>query len=142
MGASWRPEWDLGQPEIDNDHHRQYNLVQRFINLPTDDIWRDDASRLLRELKELTVTHFAREERLLQAIRYPTVQEHKDQHRRLLVMLDEMVSQVDQENALFPFSYIKDRADRLLQFWFLEHFAKSDLPMKPYIARVLAKRSA
>lgn len=139
MAATWRPEWNLGQPGIDDDHRAQFDLVRKFINLPTDDLWRDDGAKILKELRELSVSHFAREEKVQRAIRFPGAADHHDQHVRLLTMLDEMINQVDQENALFPFSYIKDRADRLLQFWFLEHFAKSDMLMKPHIAKVLAK---
>lgn len=139
MSAAWRHEWNLGQPGIDEDHRATYALVQKFINLPTDDLWRDDGAMLLKQLRSLSIEHFAREEKVQKAIRFPGAVDHHDQHVRLLAMLDEMISQVDQENALFPFSYVKDRADRLLQFWFLEHFAKSDAQMKPYIAKVLAR---
>lgn len=139
MADTWRQDWNMGQPDNDEDHRRQYEAVRRFINLPTDDIWRDDASKILRGLREVSRSHFAREEKLAQAVRYPQLEEHKDQHRRLLVMLDEIISQVEQDNSLFPFAYVKDRADRLLQFWFLDHFAKSDMPLKPYIDKVLAR---
>lgn len=139
MAGTWRAEWNLNQPELDSDHRRQFDLVRRFINLPTDEIWRADAAKLLRELRALSVDHFAREEKVAQAVRFPGLEGHRDQHRRLVTMLDEMIAQVDNENALFPFSYVKDRADPLLQFWFLDHFAKSDMAVKPYIDRVLAK---
>lgn len=139
MVAGWKPEWNIGQPGVDEDHQRQYTLMRKFINLPTDDIWRDDAAKILKDLRTLSVSHFAREEKLQKAIRYPNLAEHHDQHVRLLAMLDEMIGQIDQDNALFSFSYVKDRSDRLLQFWFLEHFAKSDMQLKVYVAKVLAR---
>lgn len=139
MGAGWRPEWNIGQPGIDEDHRHQYELMRKFVNLPTDDIWRDDGAKLLKTLRALSANHFVREEKLQKAIRYPNLAEHHDQHVRLLAMLDEMISQIDQDNALFSFAYVKDRSDRLLQFWFLEHFAKSDMQLKAYVAKALAK---
>jgi hemerythrin len=139
MGAAWRAEWNLGQPGIDEDHRNQYALVQKFINLPTDDIWRDDAGQMLKQLRDLTGAHCEREEKVMRAIRYPNLAEHQDQHKRLATMLEEMINQVEQENPLFPFAYVKERADRLLQFWFLEHFAKSDMLIKPYIARAMSR---
>lgn len=141
MKFAWRDEMNIDGNILDKDHRAQHDLIRRFVNLPTDDLWRDDALALLAELRSVSERHFLREEFVMGRIRYPELAEHKAQHKRLMEALDDIIGRIDSAGAGSPFTfgYVKTKSDELLVFWFLDHFAKSDLRIKPYLAKVAAK---
>ncbi|MDQ2104465.1 bacteriohemerythrin [Azospirillum isscasi] len=135
-----RGEWRRGRMVLDNgdldaDHRVQHELIRRFVGLPGDDSGRRQALALLNELRRVSVRHFLREERVQASMHYPHLEEHKAQHRRLAALLDDIIGQVDAGESAFEYGYVKSKADELLQFWFFDHFAKADLPMKSYLAK-------
>lgn len=138
----WREEMVLDHGSLDTDHRRQHALITRFIRLPGEESDRARALDLLRELRELSVRHFEREERVQIYLRYPLLTEHRAQHQRLRALLDDIIGQVDALESPFTFAYTKEKANELLQFWFLDHFAKADLPLKAHIAKFAARQAS
>lgn len=141
MKFAWRDEMNIDGKILDKDHRAQHDLIRRFVNLPTDDLWRDDALKLLADLRSVSERHFLREELVMDRIRFPHLADHKAQHKRLMEMLDDIIGQVDSAGAGSPFTfgYVKNKSDELLVFWFLDHFIKSDMRIKPYLAKAMAK---
>lgn len=141
MKFAWRNEMNIDGSGLDKDHRAQHDLIRRFVNLPTDDLWRDDAMALLHELRSVSERHFIREEVVMSRIRYPQLAEHKAQHKRLMESLDDIIGQVDSAGigSPFTFGYVKNKSDDLLVFWFLDHFVKSDMRIKPYLPKLTAK---
>ena len=137
---SHRADWRSGRMALDNggldaDHRMQHELIRRFVQLPADESGRLQALHLLDELRRVSIRHFMREERVQASMRYPHLEEHRAQHRRLATLLDDIIGQVDAGESAFDYGYVKNKADELLQFWFFDHFAKADLPMKSYLAK-------
>lgn len=137
---SHRSDWRSGRMVLDNggldaDHRMQHELIRRFVQLPADESGRLQALHLLDELRRVSIRHFMREERVQASMRYPHLEEHRAQHRRLATLLDDIIGQVDAGESAFDYGYVKSKADELLQFWFFDHFAKADLPMKSYLAK-------
>lgn len=137
---SHRADWRSGRMALDNggldaDHRTQHELIRRFVQLPGDESERRQALAVLNELRRVSIRHFLREEQVQASIRYPLLEEHRAQHRRLAALLDDIIGQVDADESAFEYGYVKGKADELLQFWFLDHFAKADLPMKTHLAK-------
>ena len=137
---SHRADWRRGRMMLDNggldaDHRMQHELIRRFVQLPGDESGRRQALAVLSELRRVSIRHFLREEQVQVSIRYPHLEEHRAQHRRLASLLDDIIGQVDANESAFEYGYVKGKADELLQFWFLDHFAKADLPMKTHLAK-------
>ncbi|MFC5358743.1 bacteriohemerythrin [Azospirillum himalayense] len=135
-----RGDWRSARMVLDNggldaDHRMQHELIRRFVALPGEEAERKPALALLNELRRVSVRHFLREERVQASMRYPHLEEHRAQHRRLATLLDDIIGQVDAEESAFEYSYVKAKADELLQFWFFDHFVKADLPMKSHLAK-------
>lgn len=132
----WREGMALDHGPLDEDHQRQMALIRRFLSLGPAEENRRKAYAVLENLRDVTLRHFAIEERLQAAIQYPHIVEHKAQHRRLAAMLNELIEQVEAQESAFAFAYVKTKADENLQYWFLEHFAKADLRLKAHLAKV------
>ncbi|AWK86700.1 bacteriohemerythrin [Azospirillum thermophilum] len=131
----WRDAMALDNGGLDRDHQEEIALIRRFLVLPAGEEGRPLASAVLEELRDHSRRHFLREEKVQAAIGYPHLAEHRAQHRRLCVLLDEIMEQVQAGESAFSFGYVKQKADQLLPFWFLDHFAKADLRMKLHIAK-------
>ncbi|MFD1625795.1 bacteriohemerythrin [Azospirillum griseum] len=131
----WNSDMVIDHGVLDEDHHRTHELIRRFLALPAEDDQRLRAIALLERLRDLSIQHFMREEKVQIAIRYPLLNEHRAQHRRMIVLLGEIIEQVEARESVFPFGYIKTQTDQLLPHWFLEHFTRADLPLKLHIAK-------
>lgn len=136
MVLDWREEMNIDHGGLDADHHEQHDLIRRFVATGESEEQRDAAIDVLHELRRQTVRHFAREERVQASVRFPHIAEHQAQHVRLLELLDELIEQVEARESAFEFAYVKRKADEVLQFWFLDHFAKADLKLRNYLSRL------
>ncbi|WP_343055034.1 hemerythrin family protein [Azospirillum oleiclasticum] len=144
MKFAWRAEMNIDGNILDKDHRAQHDLIRRFVNLPTDDLWRDDAMKFLMELRAVSERHFLHEEMIMDRIRYPQLSEHRAQHKRLIESLDDIIGQMDSAGpgSPFTFGYVKNKSDELLAFWFLDHFVKADLRIKPFLEKAKAMAKA
>jgi hemerythrin-like metal-binding domain len=142
MTIDWRDEMVLDKGGLDADHRLQHELIRRFVALSGEESDRDPALKVLEELRTVSARHFQREERIQASIRYPHLEEHKAQHRRLAALLDDIIDQVDAPESAFSYGYVKSKADELLQFWFFDHFAKADLRLKPHLAKFAVPKFA
>lgn len=133
---AWREGLAIDHGGLDRDHRDQHELIRRFIETPATDDGLPLAIRLLRLLRRVSERHFIREERVQAAVDYPGRTEHRAQHRRLLEMLDDITGQMDQTSSLFDFAYRKSHANGLLEFWFFDHFARADVGLRRYMARL------
>lgn len=132
---AWRDGMILDKGGLDTDHRLQHELIRRFVAMPGEEEQRDQALAILRDLRAASARHFLREEQVQTAIRYPHLEEHRSQHRRLMEVLEEIVDLVEARESIFTFPYVKSKADELLQYWFFDHFAKADLRLKTHLAK-------
>lgn len=135
MVLVWRQEMTIDHGGLDADHQEQQDLIRRFVTTPGREENRDAALDALYALRRHSLRHFTREERVQASIRYPHIAEHRAQHARLLELLDELIEQVEARESAFDFSYLKRNADEVLQFWFIDHFAKADLKLRNHLAK-------
>ncbi len=135
MILDWREEMNIDHGGLDADHHEQHALIRRFVETAGTEEQRDDALDTLYTLRRKTIRHFAREEQVQASIRFPHMAEHRAQHARLIGLLDDLIAQVDARESAFDFAYVKSKADEVLQFWFLDHFAKADLKLRRYLTK-------
>jgi len=138
----WHEAMSIDRGALDADHHRLHDLIRRFLALPGEEDQRSRATALLERLRDLAFRHFEHEERIQAAIRYPHLGEHREQHRRMILLLGDIIAQVEARESAFAFGYAKEKADHLLPFWFMDHITKADLPLKLHIAKTPALMKA
>ncbi|MCA9570235.1 MAG: hemerythrin family protein [Myxococcales bacterium] len=87
-GFVWEPRFDLGVPEM-NDEHRvliaKMNRLEVLLGLNAP---RNTARAALHDLLTYTKEHFASEERYMERIAYPAVGTHKRVHVSLIERLE------------------------------------------------------
>lgn len=83
MHLEWRSMLEVGVAEMDDDHRRLIELLNRAQDASADDDQRASLS-VLHELQDFVAWHFAREELLMARLRYGGSGAHRNEHGQLL----------------------------------------------------------
>ncbi|SMH58063.1 bacteriohemerythrin [Azospirillum agricola] len=129
----WRRQLSVGQPTIDDDHkHLIAYLNELDAALNAERFQPVRVAKILVKLLEYTKEHFAREERMMQAVRYPHFREHAEQHR-------EAVRAVSELSHSFSVEPTHENAAKLYKFtadWLVRHIILQDTQLTPYVKGV------
>ncbi|MDR2724724.1 MAG: hemerythrin family protein [Candidatus Adiutrix sp.] len=90
MGLEWNAKLETGVERIDNQHRELYRLV----NLVLDSDQGTKIDDTFKFLDAYVVQHFADEEALQVASRYPGLPEHKEMHTDFIRALIDLKSQL------------------------------------------------
>lgn len=96
-GHPWSDWLDVGEPDLDNDHHLQMRLVTALIDaLEEGRPWL--AHRLAAHLHDSSTVHFEAEEHRMRRSADPERVEHQREHDSLLARMDELIEAVEEED--------------------------------------------
>jgi hemerythrin len=89
----WSPEWSLGVPTMDDSHKA---LLEHFAQVAaaTDAEFGDGLHALIAAIE----CDFREEEELMEAIDFPLLQSHREQHARVLSALHGVVPEAKKGN--------------------------------------------
>jgi hemerythrin-like metal-binding protein len=73
-----------GVQMLDRDHQAIAELLIELNNLAVHESCPNLQMRLVKELKQLTATHFALEDGIMSSINYPGLAEHRQRHRLMM----------------------------------------------------------
>jgi hemerythrin len=112
----------IGVKILDCDHREMADTINELLTAVEADQDRSLTGPLLRKLAHFTMTHFALEEGMMQATKYPGSVVHRLNHKRLIGELKSLVSRHTQEGkALNP------TALNFLSEWHGDHLQNDDL---------------
>lgn len=123
----WSDKYVLGLIEVDEQHQHLFTLVNELHDLVVNGDDQSAVGKVLDDLIDYTVEHFAREERLFQENQYPNYDNHKHEHddltRQVLVL---------QENFRDKKITLSFEVLDFLHDWLYEHTTSSDLDYATY----------
>lgn len=123
---SWTKDLTIGHELIDADHQRIFHIANRLqseiLDRPGPDF--SIVGEVLAKLIEHTGSHFAREEALMQGIRFPGYDEHKRQHEMLMNKVNDLQRQFMNGRA-----DLSDEIFEFLQHSVVPHILKSDMEL-------------
>jgi hemerythrin len=132
MAIRWRESMAVDEGIIDKDHQHLIDIINRFgAQVIREGADLGAAVDTLKALKFYTETHFDREESLQRLVSYPESQLQHDEHRRLLVTLEELTERTRTATGPDAADVVRDIGTMLIR-WLLDHVIKLDLRMKPY----------
>ncbi|MCG5239117.1 bacteriohemerythrin [Azospirillum doebereinerae] len=130
---AWRRQLSVGQPAIDDDHkHLIAYLNELDAALAAPQFQPVRVAKILVKLLEYTKEHFAREEHMMQVVRYPKFEEHAKRHRDAV----RAVSELSHDFSLEP---THENAAKLYKFtadWLVRHIIMEDTQLTPYVRGV------
>ena len=134
---NWEPELETGVERVDQQHRELFRLV----NMLFDHDQGTDVKETLKFVGDYVMQHFADEEALQVASRYPGLQEHKRLHNDFIRIfldlkdrLDQVANEEDQEIAVMSVNgmvveLLTDHVlvqDRLFADWYKAVETKAD----------------
>lgn len=133
----WDKQFETGLPDVDEQHHKLVNLINRFGDLLTksSDISYNEVETVFGELAEYAQYHFQDEELLMERERVDSrfVEKHKKLHRDFLQELTQMHAGVAPQQ--------QDSAKSLLKFliyWLAFHILGTDQSLARQITSIQA----
>lgn len=130
MAIEWRPEFSVGDPELDHEHRVLIDLVNRMAATILDGRVGSDITKRFGDLLRAIAAHFALEERQMREARYDQFQEHKIDHEHLLDQLRDIMDAAD--------AAPERTAEHLvatLEAWFTGHFSTHDARLHRRLGR-------
>jgi len=124
----WKQEYSVGHPQIDEQHKRLFELADELHAAMLAGKGKESLGKILGSLVAYTKAHFATEERLMQAHRYPGYAVHKAAH-------DTLTSRVIKFQKEFEAGHATITVD-LLQFlkdWLTHHIGETDRKIASFL---------
>ncbi|GEM_PF-1138190 len=125
----WRPSYNLGDPKIDNQHRQLVDLVNCLCAEICRSSSKNIVEKILVQLVHYAEEHFRDEEELMAHIGYPELQEHTEEHVRLVEEVFEFKKKYD--DGLVS----KEDLVNFLKIWLIDHIIGSDLKIKHWLER-------
>ena len=123
----WQKSYSVGSEQIDNEHKVFVEIIGRIHDAVLKEKSIDDIKRLTRELETYAVFHFVSEENIMIDSKFPELEEHKKEHKKLLETLDNKIKKIISREV---------NPDTLVYFlvnWFVEHTTNRDLKLAKHL---------
>ena len=117
----WSEAYSVGHPDIDSQHKRLFQLAEQLHAAMTAGKGKQCLSTTLGNLIAYTKRHFADEEILMQANRYPFYQQHKAEHQQLTEKVVQFQRSFEADQAAVSVELMQ-----FLSNWLTHHIGSSD----------------
>jgi len=117
----WSTEYETGNPEVDGQHRKLVDIVNRFEAAFAVGKGRRVMQEILAELIDYTREHFTAEEAIMREAGYDNLELHTAQHRQLLKKVQRFQVEYHQGKRL------SRDVDSFLNYWLLNHIQVDDM---------------
>ena len=128
---SWDQSFCTGINIIDEQHKLLFKLGREFellLQIPDGVSKKDDALKLLVDLRDYVTFHFYTEESLMEQIDYPDVEQHREYHEIFQKQITNIsLKNINNEN----YDEMRTLLNNLYS-WIFDHMLKEDLKFKEY----------
>lgn len=125
----WRDTYDTGVEAVDIEHRKLVELVEAMHISIRDNEPKDTVDRVINEIVEYTQDHFKNEESLMQNELYPELDEHKQEHQKLIEEVG-----IFKERLMNNFPDGRQDFYRFLREWLINHILGSDKKFGAYVS--------
>ena len=121
----WKSEYNISNFKIDKEHQKLFTIAREAMNiskLKDDKEVKNKLKEIITKLFEYVGTHFSNEQKYMEEIDYPELENHKILHKNMLTMLTNLISELnkleleDIEKLLFNF----------IEEYFIRHIVLED----------------
>lgn len=128
-GIHWSEMMSVGVPILDADHRILIGLINHLHRSIGDDEEFAAVGSVLGALKEYAANHFDREERMMQACRFPALASHRRTHAGFVGEVETLLCRYEADQTSV-------RARDCLTFlnrWLIDHICTSDMGYRTYL---------
>ncbi|HKK59858.1 MAG TPA: bacteriohemerythrin [Salinivirga sp.] len=127
----WEPRYSVHIDEFDEHHQQLLALLRKLHQSMLDGQGKQVVGSILDDLKSYTQYHFRAEEEKMELHGYPKIAEHKNQHKKLIDQLEDLIKDYKADKR-----QITTDTYRFLNNWLTNHIMSAD---KQYTAFFKAK---
>ncbi len=118
----WLPDYSVNIQAIDAQHKELVNILNRLFIAVSKREGDSAVAGILDSLMSYTQTHFALEESLMRQAKYPDLEPHIEEHRKLIAKLDSLTKKYLLEEKPIYFEMLS-----FLKSWLREHIQGVDM---------------
>jgi len=122
----WLNKYNLGNETIDSEHQYLVSLINEIIE-KRKEMKLEEIKDIFGELRRYAHIHFYNEEKFMEEINYPKIENHKEQHRVFVEELDKIEKELIMENKYVSFEIMI-----FLSKWFINHIQIMDKDFSIY----------
>jgi hemerythrin len=126
------PSLATGNAMIDEQHRELFERIDRLLAASRERRSREEVGQLLTFLGDYVVHHFAAEERLMEAARYPEREMHRAEH---VVFVQEFGRLYQEFKAEGPTSLFVIRVGNRVTAWLRDHIYHTDRDLVGWLHR-------
>jgi len=124
---AWKPEYTLGHAEIDHQHKKLFQLAEELHGAMVAGKGKEVLAPTLSNLIAYTQEHFASEERLMQAGKYPDYARHKADHDALSARVLGFQKEFEANRTALTIGLL-----HFLKDWLAHHIGETDRKVAQY----------
>jgi hemerythrin len=94
----WRSEYNINNFKIDTEHQKLFTIAREALNiskLQSDDEIKIKLKEIIVKLFKYVNLHFSNEEKYMEEISYPDIEDHTFLHKNMLNMLTNLISELN-----------------------------------------------
>ncbi|MBD3311778.1 MAG: bacteriohemerythrin [Candidatus Magasanikbacteria bacterium] len=122
MLLKWEPIYSVNVKEIDEQHKKMFDIINRIYSLTEKSIKEDESLKVIEELIDYGNYHLDTEEKYFKKFDYPDTDSHIAQHdnykKRVLEMKNKLEKSSDKEFYIELSNFLRD--------WWLGHIQNVD----------------
>lgn len=99
--CTWRDDYAVHVPVLDHHHQKLFDLVNDLFVLMRDGSEDKPIIHIIDELLDYTDYHFREEERVMQEVKFPRLEEHRKMHDNFVRVVTEFHSKSHNGMAIF-----------------------------------------
>ncbi|WP_207477240.1 bacteriohemerythrin [Arenibaculum pallidiluteum] len=122
----WPGDLLIGHSAVDDDHRHLVEIINKLAEAHAAGRQSGLIGEILSELADYTAAHFEREERFMERVRYPGIDEHRLNHSQLIGSLSRII---------YDFEMGRPVDQPLLDFlrhWLTDHIMRFDKRLAAY----------
>jgi len=129
----WEDKFLVGHADIDAQHKRLFHLAGELHAAMTEGKAKAKVGETLNSLIAYTKMHFANEERLMLAHKYPDYAAHKQKHDQLTAQVVEFQNDFAAGRTVMTIDLMQ-----FLKSWLAEHIGKTDQKVAAFLKKKAA----
>ena len=136
--VTWSHQFSCGVKLVDDQHKGLVDLINEMHNHATGNIEqeKDYFDRVIQEAIKYVKVHFATEEKLMIATRFPGYAEHKKEHRDFIIAVAQNIRDYQAGKRLTISAFT-----RFLKDWVLSHIAVMDKRYFEYFKKIASRKA-
>ncbi len=124
----WSSTFSVGVDTFDNEHKRLLALMNKLYDCILDGSVNEAVTHeVVDEVVAYTDYHFRHEERVLEALKFPDLAQHRRQHDLLRAQVLEFKDRLDRKTG------VSLDLSKFLMGWVLQHILKEDMHYRDFL---------